>query len=213
MSYKIRKSLLGKYEVQFACSGCGEKIIFSLSDAGTQQCCPSCGTAQQVEGEAEKRKYSEAAVLAEEAARKQRIEEQARRERERMQAEEIEAARQLKESSEAQNLLELDQDAIRTADWADRRMWKAFGQLRQLFAIQLVFGLISMVAGIGALVVAFLSMLASLGSNPADHAANASICEVAGLTLIGFGYTLYLTAAMGATIVYIERNTRGILRN
>lgn len=212
MSHKIRKSLLGKYEVHFACSGCGETTICPISDAGTQQPCPSCGKVQVVPGETEKRKVQEASFLAEEAARKQRVEEQVNRERERKRAVEHEAARRFKQNSEAQNVLEADQDAIRTADWADRLMWKAFSVLRRLFALQLVLGIVGMVLGAVALVIAVILALGQLSHKAPDYA-DATKAVSAGILLIVAGYGLYVTAAMCATIVYIERNTRGILRN
>jgi len=153
-----------------------------------------------------------ASFASEEAARKQRVEKQVNEERERKRAIEMEAAKRFKQNSEAQNALDADQQAIRTADWADRLMWKAFGFLRRIFALQLLLGIVGMVLGGVALVIAAILVLSQLGHNPHDYS-DAAQSGFAGVALLGGGYGLYVTAAMGATIVYIERNTRGILRS
>lgn len=54
MDYKIRKNLLGRREVEFRCTACGEKVLCPLEDAGTRQMCPTCGTMHACPGEREK---------------------------------------------------------------------------------------------------------------------------------------------------------------
>ena len=208
MTYKLRKTLLGKYEVLFACVGCAAKITCPLDDAGTEQLCPSCGKPQRVPGEEGKRQIAGAAFLAEEVSRKQRVEEQ----RQRVRAIEEEAARRLKQSTHAQDVLAADQESIRTADWADQWMWKAFGFLRRLFALQVVLGMVTILVGVGLLAWALVLVLGQINQQRADYA-GAVQAAMLGLGLIGAGYGLYVAAAMGATLVYIERNTRAILRS
>jgi hypothetical protein len=212
MHYKIRKSLLGKYEVHFACQSCGESVINPIADAGTEQACPHCGTSCRVPGEKEKQQQQEARFLAEEADRKGRVDEQRKRERERTKAVEQEAAKRLQASMHAQQMLADDQDAIRTADWADRLMWRAFAFLRRAFAVQVFIGLMLMILGAVLLVIAIILYVGQLSKSSADYS-DALRSGLAGLQCVGMGYGLYVLAAMCATIVYIERNTRGILRS
>jgi hypothetical protein len=211
MEYKVRKSILGTLEIHFSCRECKETIICSITDAGTQQYCPSCNTFQSVPFDAELRKRKEAAFAAEENEKKNRIDSQREQEQARLKAIEQEAAQRLKASMGVQRTLDKDQDAIRTADWSDRLMWRAFRFLRHLFAFQLLIGIVLIVIG-GALLAGGAILCIGQLNQPRPDYTEPLRALIMGLQLFAGGYSLYVLAAITATLVYIERNTRGILR-
>jgi len=69
---KLKKSLLGKHSLAYACPNCGARLTSPVDDAGTQDSCPDCGRPYVVPEakhkanlaairEAEQRKQNEAA--------------------------------------------------------------------------------------------------------------------------------------------------------
>lgn len=71
---KVKKTLLGKYEVTYACPGCGQNLKNSLDDAGIQDNCPHCEEVFTVPGLSFKQKMEKEA--AEQAEAKRLAEEQ-----------------------------------------------------------------------------------------------------------------------------------------
>lgn len=50
LGYEIRKTMFGKVNVHYPCAKCGERLESPLSDAGTADSCPDCGTRFVVPG-------------------------------------------------------------------------------------------------------------------------------------------------------------------
>ena len=211
MEYRIRRNMFGKREVEFKCRGCGEKILCPLADAGTQQPCPSCGTIHICPGEKEKAAADEVSSRLREAAEREQEASEVKKTADKRRRVETIAEERLRANMSIQDAFDQDQDALRTVDWTDRVMWRAFRFLRWLFAVQVVIG--QFVTGFGAVLLA-ISGLVFLVQASSKNPKYEQAFELfgAGMGAIGAGYALYVTAAIFATIVYIERNTRGILK-
>lgn len=66
---KVKKTILGKYEVTYDCPGCGQNLKNSLDDAGIQDSCPHCEAVFKVPGLSFKQKMEKEAADQAEAKR------------------------------------------------------------------------------------------------------------------------------------------------
>jgi|GEM_PF-4188892 len=214
MTYEVKRGVLGGVaRVYYGCDGCNEKLNSSLTQAGANDSCPSCGRVHVVPGERERKQEQLAKAAADELAAKQteekRRQDQKRREREIRKK----ADTALQSDLGVQQAVEAERAAARQGDTHDRHMWKAFDGLRRVLAFQLQAFLAITLLGLLVAVLALLALVAcAVVPSFRGGAWEAWVIVLFGLGAAFAGYMGYLsTAAFTALLVYVERNTRAAL--